>query len=91
MRRTDFTFELPEKLIAQQPVAERTASRLLVLNGRTGQTEDKIFTDLSAFLQAGDVLVFNNTQVIPARLYGKKHRVEKLKSWLNVSLMSIRH
>ena len=72
MRRTDFTFELPEKLIAQQPVAERTASRLLVLNGRTGQTEDKIFTDLSAFLQAGDVLVFNNTQVIPARLHGKK-------------------
>lgn len=72
MRRTDFTFELPEELIAQQPVAERTASRLLVLNGQTGQTEDKMFTDLSNFLQAGDVLVFNNTQVIPARLHGKK-------------------
>ena len=72
MRRTDFTFELPEELIAQQPVAERTASRLLVLDGQTGKTEDKIFTDLNDFLQAGDVLVFNNTQVIPARLHGKK-------------------
>lgn len=72
MRRTDFTFELPEELIAQQPVTERTASRLLVLDGQTGETEDKVFTDLSDFLQAGDVLVFNNTQVIPARLHGKK-------------------
>ncbi len=72
MRRTDFTFELPEELIAQQPVTERTASRLLVLNGNTGAIEDKVFTDLSNFLQSGDVLVFNNTQVIPARLHGKK-------------------
>jgi len=72
MRRTDFTFELPEELIAQQPVAERTASRLLVLDGQTGIMDDKVFTDLNDFLQAGDVLVFNNTQVIPARLHGKK-------------------
>ena len=72
MRRTDFTFELPEELIAQQPVADRTASRLLVLDGETGNCEDKKFTDLSDFLQAGDVLVFNNTQVIPARLHGTK-------------------
>ena len=72
MLRTDFTFDLPEELIAQQPVAERTASRLLVLNGNTGITEDKYFSDLSEFLQSGDVLVFNNTQVIPARLHGKK-------------------
>ncbi len=72
MRRTDFTFELPEELIAQQPVTERTASRLLVLNGNTGAIENKVFTDLSNFLQSGDVLVFNNTQVIPARLHGKK-------------------
>jgi len=72
MRRTDFTFELPEELIAQQPVTERTASRLLVLNGNTGAIEDKVFTDLSDLLQSGDVLVFNNTQVIPARLHGKK-------------------
>lgn len=72
MLRTDFSFELPEELIAQQPVAERTASRLLVLDGATGVTEDKVFTDLIEFLQAGDVLVFNNTEVIPARLHGKK-------------------
>lgn len=72
MRRTDFTFDLPENLIAQRPVADRTASRLLVLDGQTGKTEDKVFSDLNSFLQAGDVLVFNNTQVIPARLHGKK-------------------
>lgn len=72
MRRTDFTFDLPEELIAQQPVTERTASRLLVLDGNTSAIEDKVFTDLKDYLQAGDVLVFNNTQVIPARLHGKK-------------------
>ena len=72
MRRTDFTFELPEELIAQQPVAERTASRLLVLDGQNGLCEDKLFTDLTNFLRADDLLVFNNTQVIPARLHGKK-------------------
>lgn len=72
MRRTDFTFELPEELIAQQPVTDRTASRLLDLNGQTGACEDKSFIDLVDLLQAGDVLVFNNTQVIPARLHGKK-------------------
>ena len=79
MRRTDFTFDLPEELIAQQPVAERTASRLLVLDGNTGVTEDKIFSDLSDFLQAGDMLVFNNTQVIPARLHGKKSSGGKIE------------
>jgi len=72
MRRTDFTFELPEELIAQQPVAERTASRLLVLEGQTGACEDKSFTDLMDYLRADDLLVFNNTQVIPARLHGNK-------------------
>jgi S-adenosylmethionine:tRNA ribosyltransferase-isomerase len=72
MRRTDFTFELPQELIAQHPVAERTGSRLLVLDGLTGVCEDKNFTDLVDYLQADDLLVFNNTQVIPARLHGKK-------------------
>jgi len=72
MRRTDFTFELPEELIAQVPVTERTASRLLVLEGETGICEDKLFTDLIDFLKDDDLLVFNNTQVIPARLHGKK-------------------
>lgn len=79
MRRTDFTFELPEELIAQQPVVERTASRLLVLDGQTGETKDKAFSDLNEFLEAGDVLVFNNTQVIPARLHGKKESGGKVE------------
>lgn len=72
MRRTDFTFDLPEELIAQQPVTERSASRLLVLDGHSGQCEDKLFVDLIHYLQSGDVLVFNNTEVIPARLHGHK-------------------
>lgn len=72
MRRTDFTFDLPEELIAQLPVPERTASRLLVLDGNTGLLEDKVFTELNEYLQEGDVLVFNNTEVIPARMHGKK-------------------
>lgn len=72
MRRTDFTFDLPDELIAQQPTVERTASRLLVLDGETGQYQDKLFSNLIDLLQAGDVLVFNNTQVIPARLHGFK-------------------
>lgn len=72
MRRTDFSFDLPESLIAQEPEAERSASRLLVLNGKTGRCEDKTFVDLVDFLRAGDVLVFNNTKVIPARLFGNK-------------------
>lgn len=79
MRRTDFTFDLPEELIAQQPVAERTASRLLILDGETGDCEDKKFTDLSDYLQAGDVLVFNDTQVIPARLHGAKSTGGKIE------------
>ncbi len=79
MRRTDFIFELPEELIAQQPVAERTASRLLVLDGQTGEIEDKTFTDLPGFLQTGDLLVFNNTQVIPARLHGQKSTGGKIE------------
>ena len=79
MRRTDFNFELPEELIAQHPVVERTASRLLVLNGETGVCDDKSFVDLTDFVQAGDVLVFNDTQVIPARLYGKKESGGKVE------------
>ena len=79
MRRTDFTFDLPDDLIAQQPAVERTASRLLVLDGLTGATEDKTFTDLADLLNEGDVLVFNNTEVIPARLHGKKETGGKVE------------
>lgn len=72
MRTSDFHFELPEQQIAQQPLAERTASRLLTLDGRTGQLGDLYFTDILDQLNPGDLLVFNNTRVIPARLFGTK-------------------
>jgi S-adenosylmethionine:tRNA ribosyltransferase-isomerase len=67
-----FDFDLPEELIAQTPLADRTASRLLVLNKATGETEHRKFEDLAAYLQAGDLLVLNDTRVIPARLFGVK-------------------
>lgn len=66
----DFDFELPAELVAQHPAAERSASRLL--DGRGAQATDRIFRDLPDLLQAGDLLVFNDTQVIKARLYGEK-------------------
>ncbi len=72
MQRSDFQFELPEQLIAQYPPAERNASRLLVLDDSTAQLTDRHFIDLPSLLQPNDLLVFNNTKVIPARLLGKK-------------------
>ncbi|PHS25901.1 MAG: tRNA preQ1(34) S-adenosylmethionine ribosyltransferase-isomerase QueA [Methylophaga sp.] len=72
MQRTDFKFELPEQLIAQYPSAERNASRLLVLDGKSGQISDRHFIDLPSLLQPNDLLVFNDTKVIPARLLGQK-------------------
>ena len=70
MKRQDFYFDLPEALIAQQPTSERRASRLLVLQGTA--LHDKQFVDILDFIQPNDLLVFNNTKVIPARLFGKK-------------------
>jgi S-adenosylmethionine:tRNA ribosyltransferase-isomerase len=72
MNVNDFDFFLPESLIAQNPLANRTGSRLLVLNKQTGSVKHKQFTDLKKFLKAGDTLVLNNTRVIPARLFGIK-------------------
>lgn len=72
MKRQDFHFELPEALIAQQPAAERRASRLLVLDGADGSLADRHFVDLPEYLRPGDLLVFNDTRVIPARLFGQK-------------------
>lgn len=79
MRVSDFTFELPDELIARYPMAERTASRLLTLDGNTGALGDKQFTDLMAMIQPGDLMVFNNTRVIPARLFGQKATGGKLE------------
>lgn len=72
MQLADFDYDLPENLIAQEPLARRDQSRLLVLNRQSGQTEHKRFFQLMEYLRAGDVLVSNNTRVIPARLFGVK-------------------
>lgn len=72
MQKSDFYFYLPEEQIAKYPVEKRTSSRLLCLNGNTGAIQDKHFYDVLDFLEPGDLLVFNNTKVIPARLYGHK-------------------
>lgn len=72
MRRQDFNYRLPPELIAQHPLAERTASRLLVLDGASGQYTDHLFRELPEWLRPGDLLVFNDTRVIPARLFGRK-------------------
>ena len=72
MKLSDFDFELPEELIAQHPVDKRDESRLLVLHKNTGKIEHKHFYDIVDYLHEGDVLVRNNSKVIPARLYGTK-------------------
>lgn len=72
MRRQDFHYELPPELIAQHPLAERSASRLLTLDGASGNYADRQFRDLPALLGSDDLLVFNDTRVIPARLLGRK-------------------
>ena len=72
MKTRDFHFELPSELIAQHPCAERSGSRLLCLDRRSGEIQDCVFKDLTRFLRAEDCLVFNDTRVIPARLYGNK-------------------
>lgn len=76
---SDFHFDLPDKLIARYPTKERTASRLLHLNGETGEFADKKFSDLLTQIEEGDLLIFNNTRVIPARLYGRKASGGKLE------------
>ncbi len=79
MRVADFTFELPESLIARYPQPERSACRLLSLDGPSGDLTHGVFTDLLDKLNPGDLLVFNNTRVIPARLYGRKASGGKLE------------
>jgi S-adenosylmethionine:tRNA ribosyltransferase-isomerase len=79
MWRSDFYFELPDGLIAQYPASQRSQSRLLCLDGRSGAVEYRLFTDLPEQLRSGDLLVFNNTQVIPARLLGFKQSGGKVE------------
>ena len=72
MKVSDFHFHLPDHLIARHPLSERTASRLLHLAGGTGEVAHRHFTDIESLLNPGDLLVFNNTKVVPARLFGQK-------------------
>lgn len=72
MRTSDFTFDLPKELIAQDPLEDRSSSRLMVLDKNTGQIEHRIFRDIKDYLKPGDCLVINDTRVIPARLIGMR-------------------
>lgn len=85
MNVSDFDFDLPQELIAQAPLEDRSASRLLVLDKVTGETQHKGFQDLLSYLKKGDCLVLNDTRVIPARLYGEK---EATKVKLEVLLLN---
>ena len=66
----DFYYDLPQELIAQDPLEDRSSSRLMVLDKITGEVEHRHFKDITEYLRPGDCLVINNTKVIPARLYG---------------------
>jgi S-adenosylmethionine:tRNA ribosyltransferase-isomerase len=72
LKKSDFDFHLPPELIAQAPLPERSASRLLVLDVAAQSRQDRLFRELPGFLRPGDLLVFNDTRVLPARLYGRK-------------------
>lgn len=85
MKTNDFNFELPEHLIAQTPLEKRDASRLLVLDKKTGEIEHKNFTDIIDYINSGDVMVLNDTKVIPARLYGIK---EETNAVIEILLLS---
>ena len=79
MRVADFSFDLPDELIARFPKADRTSSRLLSLDGPSGAVEHKIFSDILELVNENDLLVFNNTKVIPARMFGQKESGGKVE------------
>jgi len=83
MTLDDFDYDLPPNLIAQYPVEQRDRSRLLVLNRKTGSTEDRIFSDILNYLKPGDLLVVNNSKVFPARLIGFKSTGGEAEIFLN--------
>ena len=72
MKKSDFYFDLPEELIAQEPLDDRSSSRLMCLDKNTGEIKHKHFYDIADLLNPGDCLILNDTKVIPARLYGVK-------------------
>ncbi|MCX7084147.1 MAG: tRNA preQ1(34) S-adenosylmethionine ribosyltransferase-isomerase QueA [Methylococcales bacterium] len=79
MKKSDFNYNLPDALIAQKPLAERDASRLLCMDRHTGAINDRYFTDFINLVNEHDLLIFNDTKVIPARLYGKKQTGGKIE------------
>lgn len=79
MKLADFSYHLPKTHVAKQPAVPRDSSKLLVLNKNTGEIRDSVFSDLALYLQPGDVLVRNNTKVIPARLFGTKQTGGKVE------------
>lgn len=79
MQVADFHFDLPEHLIAKAPKSERSSSKLMVLDGNTGEVNHKVFSDIVSLVEPGDLLIFNNTRVIPARMYGKKESGGKVE------------
>ena len=94
MKLNEFHYDLPEELIAQFPLAERVASRLLCLNGAQGELRHRVFSDLPQMLDERDLLVFNDTRVIPARLWGRKEtggRVEILIERLTGEATALAH
>ena len=90
MKRSDFQFELPERLIAQAPLPQRSDSRLLRLDRGSGGLTDLKFADLGSLLEPGDLLVRNNTRVIPARLFARKESGGRVEILLE-RLLSERH
>lgn len=86
LSKKSYYYDLPEKLIAQTPIEPRDSSRLLVYDKKTGQIEHKIFHDIIDYLNAGDVLVVNNTRVLPARIYGYKDTGAKIEILLQKRL-----
>src|ERR1700743_1079983 len=77
LRISDFDFHLPPELIAQQPPELRGASRMLVMNRKTGALSDQLFADLPSLLQPGDLLILNDSRVIPARLYAYRTTIRE--------------
>ena len=78
MKTSDFYYELPKELIAQDPLEDRSSSRLMHLDRNTGAVEHRHFRDIREYLKPGDCLVINDTKVIPARLYGRKEGTDAL-------------
>ena len=91
MKTSDFYYDLPEELIAQHPVEPRDSSRLLIYDRKTKQITHKHFYDIINYLQKGDVLVVNNTKVLPARIYGAKERTGGRIEFLLLKRLDLTH